>query len=72
MNIGDIVTKSQYTATAIWCNKNNAHIERQDGQYVIVANPDVEPQPAQPTEMDRISAQVMYTAVMTDTLLDEV
>ena len=38
MKIGDIVTKETYTQGAIWCNNNNAHIERKDGQYVIVAN----------------------------------
>ena len=27
--------------------------------------------PPQPTDTDRIEAQVMYTALMTDTLLDE-
>ena len=27
--------------------------------------------PVQPTDMDRIEAQVMYTALMTDTLLEE-
>jgi hypothetical protein len=24
---------------AVWCNENNAHIEDQDGQFVIVENP---------------------------------
>lgn len=38
MNIEDILTKSNYTDGAIWCNSNNAHIEKQNGQYIIVAN----------------------------------
>lgn len=25
--------------SAVWCNKNNAHIEKQDDKYVIVENP---------------------------------
>ena len=38
-NIGDKLTKENYTKGAIWCNANNAHIEAQSGEYVIVANP---------------------------------
>ena len=37
-DINDIVTKDNYTSSAIWCNANNAHIEAKDGQYIIVAN----------------------------------
>ena len=36
--IGQILTKENYTQGAIWCNANNAHIEKQSEQYVIVAN----------------------------------
>lgn len=43
MKIGDIVTKDKYTQYAIWCNKNNAHIELIDGHYVIKANEHIEP-----------------------------
>ena len=42
--IGQILTKDNYTQGAIWCNANNAHIEKQEGQYVIVANPSI-PEP---------------------------
>ena len=46
MEIGTIVTKENYTKTAIECNKlGDRHIELIDGQYVIVANP----APAEPT-----------------------
>ena len=38
MMIGDILTKETYTAGAIWCNANNAHIELINNQYVIVEN----------------------------------
>lgn len=34
--IGQVLTKDDYTQGAIWCNANNTHIEKQDGQYVIV------------------------------------
>ena len=36
--IGQVLTKENYTKGAIWCNANNAHIETKDGQYIIVAN----------------------------------
>lgn len=38
-NIGQVLTKENYTAAAIWCNANGAHIEAQGGRYVIAANP---------------------------------
>ena len=37
-NIGQTVTKENYTAAAVWCNQHGAHIEKQNGAYVIVAN----------------------------------
>ena len=37
---------------AVWCNANNAHIEKQEGQYVIVENA-----PAQePTIEEQVSS----------------
>lgn len=43
-DIGQVLTKDNYTSAALWCNTNNAHIEEKDGQYVIVANPPI-PEP---------------------------
>lgn len=43
--IGQIITKDNYTSSAIWCNTNNAHIEKQDGRYVIVENATSKPEP---------------------------
>lgn len=38
--IGDILTASNYTEAAFWCNKNNATIEvMEKGRYRIVAIP---------------------------------
>ena len=34
-NIGDKLTKENYTQGAIWCNENNAMIELVDGEYII-------------------------------------
>lgn len=36
-NIGDKLTKENYTQGAIWCNENNAIIELINGEYIIVA-----------------------------------
>lgn len=36
-NIGDKLTKENYTAGAIWCNANNAMIVKQGDEYVIKA-----------------------------------
>ena len=38
-SIGQSFEKKYPPEVAIWCNKNNAHIEKQDGKYVIVENP---------------------------------
>lgn len=50
-NIGDKLTKSNYTQGAIWCNANNAKIEVIDGEYVIVAIPE---KPAKETAQEKI------------------
>ncbi|MDD6153606.1 MAG: hypothetical protein PUC11_06655 [Elusimicrobia bacterium] len=36
--IGQKLTKENYTAAAVWCNANNAHIEKQNGAYIIMGN----------------------------------
>lgn len=51
-NIGDKLTKENYTQGAIWCNNNNAMIEIIDGEYVIVAIP--EPAPLTYEEIDAL------------------
>ena len=50
--IGQVLTKENYTQGAIWCNANNAHIEKQDGQYIIVENA---PAP-EPTIKEQVSS----------------
>ena len=40
-----------------------------NGEYTIEDIPD---EPQEPTQLDRIEAQTTYTAMMTDTLLEEV
>ena len=52
--IGQIVTKENYTQAAIACNKaGDRHIEKRDGQYVIVANA----APAEPTVREQVQAK---------------
>ena len=57
---GDVVSKDLYTSCAIWCNQTgDRHIEEQDGQYVIVANP----APAEPTIAEQVAALEMQTGL---------
>ncbi len=49
-------------------NEAIAHKEAHNGEYTIEDDGVVEV--AEPTPMDRIEAQVTYTAMMTDTLLE--
>ena len=70
MEIGQIVTKEEYTKAAIWCNANNAHIEAQSGKYVIVANP----KPKEPTleeKVAKLEAETGLTRIMREMVLAE-
>ena len=71
MEIGTIVTKENYTKTAIECNKlGDRHIEVIDGQYVIVANPT----PAEPTleeQVAKLEAETGLTRIMREGILAE-
>ncbi len=49
-------------------NKEIAAAEAYNGEYEIID--DGEPDPV-PTQLDRIEAQTTYTAMMTDTLLED-
>lgn len=69
--IGEIVTQENYTQAAIACNQaGDRHIEEQDGQYVIVANP----APAEPTVEEQVrtlEAQTGLTRAMRELVLAE-
>ena len=39
-NIGDKLTRKNYTQGAIWCNENNATIQEINNEYVICAIPE--------------------------------
>lgn len=50
-------------------NEKIAKREAHNGEYTIAD--DGQPEPAEePTQLDRVEAQVTYTAMMTDTLLE--
>lgn len=42
----------------------------QDGTFVLDPLPEPEPEPEVPSQLDRVEAQAVYTAMMTDTLLE--
>lgn len=55
---------------AVWCNTNNAHIEKQDGQYIIVANPPI-PEPTLEEQVAKLEAETGLTRVMREMVLAE-
>ena len=70
MEIGQIVTKENYTKAAIWCNANDAHIEKVEGKYIIVVNP----APTEPTLEERVAkmeAETGLTRIMREGILAE-
>ena len=69
--IGEIITKENYTQAAIYCNKSgDRHIEEKGGKYVIVANPAT----AEPTAAEKVQtleAQTGLTRVIRELVLAE-
>ena len=63
------IEQVSYAVTLGWSEANEkiAKAEAYNGEYTI--EDDGEPEPA-PTQIDRIEAQVAYTALMTDTLME--
>ena len=49
---------------------NLADYRYQDGEFVYDPMPEPDPVPEEPSQLDRVEAQVTYTAMMTDTLLE--
>lgn len=73
---GELKTEQIFTDKTILCaeesleaNEEIAKREAYNGEYTI--EDDGQPDPADvPTQLDRVEAQVTYTAMMTDTLLE--
>ena len=61
---------NKYTDYAVWCNANNAHIEKQDGKYVIVANTPA-PEPTLEEQVAKLEAETGLTRVMREMVLAE-
>ena len=55
---------------AVWCNTNNAHIEKQGEQYVIVANVPA-PEPTIEEQVAKLEAETGLTRVMREMVLAE-
>ena len=68
--IGQILTKENYTQGAIWCNSNNAHIEAKDGQYIIVANAPI-PEPTIEEQVAKLEAETGLTRIIREGILAE-
>lgn len=66
--------QSQYLEKGLVDEQGRYNYKFAEGKVVEVAEgdkPTIEEPKAVPTEQDKIEAQVMYTALMTDTLLEE-
>lgn len=69
-DIGQVLTKENYTQGAIWCNANNAHIEVLDGVYTIVENAPA-PEPTTEEKVSKLEAETGLTRVMREMVLAE-
>lgn len=69
-DIGQVLTKDNYTSAAIWCNSNNAHIDVKDEQYIIVANPPA-PEPTAEEQVAKLEAETGLTRAVREMVLVE-
>ena len=68
--IGQTFKETYPPEAAVWCNTNNAHIEKQDGKYVIVANTPA-PEPTLEEQVAKLEAETGLTRVMREMVLSE-
>lgn len=69
--MGEKVTLENYTQAAIACNKaGDRHIEEQDGQYVIVANP-AQIEPTVEQKVQALEAETGLTRALRELVLSE-
>lgn len=66
--IGQVLTKENYTQGALWCNANGAHIEKQNGAYVIVKNAPA-PEPSAEEQVAALEARYGLTRAARTALL---
>ncbi len=68
--VGLVFEEGYPPEAAVWCNANGAHIEAQNGAYVIVENTP----PSDPTEKERVAeleAQTGLTRAVRELVLAE-
>lgn len=65
------ITKTYTGISRPWSETNEELAKREaySGEYTIEDDGQPEPEP-EPTQLDRVEAQAVYTAMMTDTLLE--
>lgn len=68
--IGQVIEQENYTQAAIWCNQNGAHIEQQEGQYVIAENLPA-PLPSATEQVAALENQTGLTRVVRELVLSE-
>ena len=68
--IGQTFKETYPPEVAVWCNANNAHIEKQEGQYVIIANAPI-PEPTTEEKVAKLEAETGLTRVMREMVLAE-
>lgn len=68
--IGQTLTKENYTKGSIWCNANNADIEKQGEQYVIIAKVPA-PEPILEEQVAQMEVKTGLTRVMREMVLAE-
>lgn len=68
--IGQTFKKEYPAEAAVWCNANNAHIEQQGNDYVIVANAPA-PELTLEEQVSKLEAETGLTRVMREMVLAE-
>lgn len=68
--IGQTFKKEYPPEAAVWCNANNAHIERPGNDYVIVANAPA-PEPTVAEQVQQLEQQTGLTRAVRELVLAE-
>ena len=68
--IGQTFKETYPPEAAVWCNANNAHIDKQGGQYIIVENTPA-PEPTIEEQVAKLEAETGLTRVMREMVLAE-
>ena len=70
-DIGQVLTKENYTAAAVWCNQHGAHIEKQNGRYIIVENVTSKHEPTIEEQVAQMEAETGLIRVIREMVLAE-